>query len=150
MARADRIKAILAQKERDDNIGRLLETMSDVYTFVLEADPVKKVESHKRILAAMTQQTVECAYFIREYATNKSFSKSLSEHQEAHLIVFLFSGKRLLENILSDADDKIKQYEDKFRELKLAFQERAVLRGGITVMRILDVVKNLGKHHRLG
>ena len=63
MARADRIKAILAQKERDDNIGRLLETMSDVYTFVLEADPVKKVESHKRILAAMTQQTVECAYF---------------------------------------------------------------------------------------
>ena len=29
MARADRIKAILAQKERDDNISRLLETMSD-------------------------------------------------------------------------------------------------------------------------
>jgi len=53
--------------------------MNDVYAFTLEAEPVKKVESHKPILAAMAKQTVECAYFIREYATDQNFGMSLPE-----------------------------------------------------------------------
>jgi hypothetical protein len=85
MPRAARIKIILTQKERDDNIARLLEVMVDVYAFVLEAEPVKKLESHKQILASMVQQTTECAYFLREYATNTSFSMSVFAHQTAKL-----------------------------------------------------------------
>ena len=73
MLRTDCVKAVLAQKERDDNICRLLETMSDGYAFVLEAKPVEEMESHKPILASIAQQTVECAYFIREYAANQNF-----------------------------------------------------------------------------
>jgi hypothetical protein len=47
----------------------------------------------------------------------------------------------------TDADSKIKQYEDK---LQLAFQNRAVRQTEITVLRILDVVESLGEHFWLG
>ena len=55
----------------------------------------------------------------------------------------------MVEHIFSDADNKIKQYEGKFKELKLAFQERAVLQTEITVLRILNVVEGQGQHSRL-
>jgi hypothetical protein len=58
-------------------VGRLLEVMADAYDFVLEAEPLEKIASHKRIVTVMVKQTIECSYFIREYATNASFSMSL-------------------------------------------------------------------------
>jgi len=59
-------------------------------------------------------------------------------------VISHYPGKRLIKNALSNVDDKIKQYENKFRNLKLAFQERAVLQIEITVFRVLDVVESLG------
>jgi hypothetical protein len=64
--------------DRDDCIFRLVETMDDVYSFVKEAEPIKKVESNGQIVALIAQQTTECAYFIRDYMTNKSFCRSAS------------------------------------------------------------------------
>ena len=52
--------------------------MDDVYSFVKEAEPIKKIESQGRIIGLMAQQTTECAYFIRDYAMNKSFCRSTS------------------------------------------------------------------------
>jgi hypothetical protein len=72
------LQTILAQVDRDSYIVRLVEIMDDVYSFVKEAEPVKKIESHSRIIALMAQQTTECAYFIRDYAMNKSFCRSTS------------------------------------------------------------------------
>ena len=46
---------------------------------------------------------------------------------------------------MSDVDSKIKQYEDKFKELKIAFQDHAILQTGITVSRIFDSVESLGE-----
>jgi len=71
-------QTILAQVDRDCCIIRLVEIMDDVYSFVKEAEPMKKIESHGRIIALMAQQTTECAYFIRDYAMNKSFCRSAS------------------------------------------------------------------------
>jgi hypothetical protein len=68
-------QTILAQVDRDSCIIRLVEIMDDVYSFVKEAEPMKKIESHGRIIALMAQQTTECAYFIRDYAMNKSFCR---------------------------------------------------------------------------
>ena len=50
--------------------------MDDIYSFVKEAEPLKKIKSHARIVALMAQQTTECAYFIRDYALNKCFCTS--------------------------------------------------------------------------
>ena len=66
-------QTILAQVDRDNYIVRLVEVMDDVYSFVKEAEPIKKIESHGRIILLMAQQTTECAYFIRDYAMNKNF-----------------------------------------------------------------------------
>jgi len=70
-------KTILAQVDRDICIVHLVEVMDDVYSFVKEAEPVKKIESHSRIVALMAQQTTECAYFIRDYAMNKNFYQAI-------------------------------------------------------------------------
>jgi hypothetical protein len=55
-------------------------------------------------------------------------------------------GKRALKNsFLSDVDGKITQYEGKFKELKMAFQDRTILQTGITVSRTFDTVGSLGE-----
>jgi hypothetical protein len=51
---------------------------------------------------------------------------------------------------MSDVDSKIKKYEDKFKELKMAFQDRAILQTEITVSRIMDNLEGLGKLFHLG
>jgi hypothetical protein len=66
-------KVVLAQMARDESINHLIETMADVYSFVQEAESLKKIELHNQILLHMAQQTVECGYFIRDYARNKNF-----------------------------------------------------------------------------
>jgi hypothetical protein len=70
------VKVFLAQKFRDESIGRLVETMNDTYEFVHEVEPLKKVESHKEIIVHIMQQTTECGYFVRDYSKNKDFCKS--------------------------------------------------------------------------
>jgi hypothetical protein len=52
--------------DRDDSILRLVESMDDVYSFVKEAEPMKKIELLDRIIELIAQQTTECAYFIRD------------------------------------------------------------------------------------
>jgi hypothetical protein len=53
----------------------LIEVIDDVFSFVKDADEVKKIASHGKILVVMAQQTTECAYFIRDYA-KKGFCMS--------------------------------------------------------------------------
>jgi hypothetical protein len=141
-------QTIITQMDRDDCIVHLLEVMDDVYFFVHEAEPVKKIESHGRIVTLMAQQTTECAYFIRDYAMDKNFCMSTSVCVSCGRIspLSLLPGKRALKNsFMSTVDSKIKQYEDKFKELKLAFQDHAILQTGITVSRIMGDLESLGE-----
>jgi hypothetical protein len=62
------------------------------------------------------------------------------------LTVFSLAGERALKNsFMSDVDNKIKQYEDKLKELKMAFQDGVILQTGITVSRIMDNLESLGE-----
>jgi hypothetical protein len=70
-------QTILAQKARDDRIRSLLETMSDTFSFVHDAEPLGKVQMLKSTVLLMAQQTTECAYFIRDYAKDSSFCEAL-------------------------------------------------------------------------
>ena len=72
------LQNILAQMDRDDSIVRLVETMDNIYSFVEEAEPMKKIESFCRVVELIAQQTTECAYFIRDYAMGKDFCTSTS------------------------------------------------------------------------
>jgi hypothetical protein len=66
-------QTIIAQKDRDDSIHGLAEIMADTYAFVHLAEPLKKIDSQKSIILSLAQQTLECSYFIRDYAKNKDF-----------------------------------------------------------------------------
>jgi hypothetical protein len=77
----DPFQVIIAQVARDDRITHLVETMVDVYSFVDEAEPLKENDTQKRILVQMAQQTMECGYFIRDYARNKNFGIFLLLHR---------------------------------------------------------------------
>jgi hypothetical protein len=68
---------VLAQKARDEAIDHLVEVMNDAYSFVNEAAALKEIESPKQIITVLTQQTIDCAYFIRDYAINKSLCKPI-------------------------------------------------------------------------
>ncbi|KIM89362.1 hypothetical protein PILCRDRAFT_2588 [Piloderma croceum F 1598] len=120
-------KIVIAQKKLDEVIDHLVEVMNDIYSFVQEAHALRDIESHKWIVALITQQTTDCAYFIRDYTINKSF------------------WSRTVKNFTSDADNRIKRYEAKFLELKLAFQGRALIHTEITVLCILDNVENIAE-----
>jgi len=124
-------KMVLAQTDRDKKMDRLVGIMNGVFTFVHEAEILQRIESHRQILALMTQQTIECAYFIRGYAKNRNFWAKAIEH------------------FMSDVDDKIKQYEDRFKELQTAFQNRATLVTEIAVLGILDKLDKLAAEPEL-
>lgn len=59
---------------------------------------------------------------------------------------FILPAKRALTGLVSDVDAVIQQYEDKFKELRMTFNERATLQTTIMVLRNLEAVQILGKH----
>jgi hypothetical protein len=148
--------------------------LDDVFAFLHEAESLKKIESYKqltevalapgaefpeniklqiRILAYMGQQTTECAYFIRDYAKDKTFCMPVFVHVGRSVSrLSSWSGLRMAKNLSSEADSKITQYEDKFNEFKSAFQghailqtEMTVLQTKFTVLRIMDSVDDIGE-----
>ena len=66
-------QVLVKQKERDDNIIRLASTMSDIFVFVHDAEPLKAIEAHVKTITLLIKQVTECGYFIAEYAKQKNF-----------------------------------------------------------------------------
>ena len=64
---------LVNQQNRDDRVVRLAGTMSDVFSFVEDAEPLRAVETHKEPIKLLLQQVTECGYFIAEYAKQNSF-----------------------------------------------------------------------------
>ena len=50
--------------------------MSDVFTFVHDAELLKKIEAHIKTITLLVQQVTECGYFIAEYTKQKNFCQS--------------------------------------------------------------------------
>lgn len=50
-----------------------MKTIDDMHSFVNYAEPLKNVESHRKMMENMSRLTMEAAYFIRDYTVNKDF-----------------------------------------------------------------------------
>ena len=72
------IQMVIDQLDRDNSVVHLIEVMDDIYSFVDEAEPLRKIESHGRVIMLMTRQATECAYFIHDYVKMKSFCMRFS------------------------------------------------------------------------
>ncbi|KIK60577.1 hypothetical protein GYMLUDRAFT_244151 [Collybiopsis luxurians FD-317 M1] len=117
-------QAIQNQVQRDINIISLVETMDDIYAFVKEAEPLRRIESHKEVMNRISQQTVDCGYFISAYCADP----------------FLF---RAMKHALLPTDAAIVTYGQKFSELKAALLARSAIHTEIAVLRTLEIIERL-------
>ncbi|KAF7970764.1 hypothetical protein HWV62_23104 [Athelia sp. TMB] len=117
---------IVAQRDRDDALCNLMETIEDIHSFMTEANSLKVVTSQRKILEDMGRLTVESAYLIRDFTVDKSF------------------WKRIATLTLSGVEAKLKQYDAQFKQLKSAYQERAVVNIEIAALRCLVQVEEIG------
>ena len=67
------VQEIIAQKERDESLCKLIDTIEDIHSFVIDAEPIKVVESQRKVLEIMSRLTIEAAYFIRDCTIDKGF-----------------------------------------------------------------------------
>ncbi|KAG9313831.1 WD40-repeat-containing domain protein [Chiua virens] len=108
-------KVFLNQKPRHDRIVHLIGTMNDVFAFVHDAEPLKKIELQIGTMLLLVQQVTECGFFIAE---EQNF---------------------WIRTEWDIADKKITAYELKLQELKTAFLEGVTLQAGLTVVRMINV-----------
>ncbi|KAG2093906.1 uncharacterized protein F5147DRAFT_820824 [Suillus discolor] len=101
-------KIILAQTEHDQSVQSLLEKLEQVYGFMSQDDTLGQISSKHSIAGRITQQTMECACFIRDYSEKKSF------------------WKRLGKNVASETDDLISRYNKALNELMQQFRDQAL------------------------
>jgi hypothetical protein len=55
------------------------------------------------------------------------------------------AGTRIAKNIFSDIDSRIKEYEDKFKDLKSGFQDFTVLQTRFLVQEALNTLNHMGE-----
>ena len=58
---------LVNQKNYDVEIIHLAGTMSDVFAFVHDAEPLKAIMAHIKPITLLIRQVTECVYFITEY-----------------------------------------------------------------------------------
>lgn len=79
------------QLRRDINILYLVDMLADIYAFVREAEPLRRIESHRDIMACLAQQTIDCGYFISAYCSDRFRRSSNFRWVHPIYLVFLLS-----------------------------------------------------------
>jgi hypothetical protein len=59
---------VKGQQDRDQKISSLIRTMEETYSFVTLVDELKKNEVLQDVVEQLLKQTIECGFFIQEYA----------------------------------------------------------------------------------
>lgn len=107
------VQIILAEVDRDIAVLGLLEKLCEVYGFITQDQMLGQMSPV--ILGKISQQTRECAHFIRDYSEIKSFCEY---HKLLHSVPSqastIVTGKRLGKNIFSETADTIQKYSDVF------------------------------------
>jgi hypothetical protein len=70
------LQIILAQADRDAAVFKLLKKVCEIYSFVMQDEMLDKISSMHAILGKISQQTRECAHFIKNYSETKNFCES--------------------------------------------------------------------------
>jgi hypothetical protein len=137
-------QVIIAQNLHDSRILDLLGVMNDVYALILDAEPLKAIQTQKGAFEMLAKQTTECAYFISHYAREPSYCEydrtcSMTEN------LTMLPGSRLGKNIMGSVDCKITDFEKAFQRLRATFQEGVVLHTELFVLRMVSDIGTIGK-----
>jgi hypothetical protein len=137
-------QAIIIQDQRDSRIFDLLGVVNDVYALILDAEPLKRIQTQKQALEILAKQTAECAYFISHYARQPSFCE-YDWMCSAIEYLTTSSGSRLGHNIVSGVDGKITYFEQAFRRLRATFHEGVALHTELFVLRMVSGIDTISK-----
>ncbi|KAJ7622247.1 hypothetical protein FB45DRAFT_1061819 [Roridomyces roridus] len=119
------------QKEADEKLLKLVDTMVDVYSVIRDTDFLAdKLKSLEETALAIAKQTVECAYFIQEY-TGCGF------------------GGRTIRTLRSGMDKKIDGLIETLVNLKKSFEGRMVVHSLFMSIKILQKVEKLDQSDTL-
>ncbi|KAF7974594.1 hypothetical protein HWV62_11872 [Athelia sp. TMB] len=120
-------EAIIEQRDRDESLCGLMETIKDIHSFLQEAGPLKNIKSHRKTFKEMENLTMASAHLIRDYTLHNNF--------------WLRAATQPFTNIKS----KIEDYVNKFKSLKANFQGDAIAHTEITVLNCFSQVERTAK-----
>ncbi|KAF8712430.1 hypothetical protein AX14_013105 [Amanita brunnescens Koide BX004] len=124
------MKMAQAQQVRNVKILNLVREMEDTYSFVLSADELKSQPVLQDIIAEILKQTIECGYFIQDYA-RRSF------------------GESAIVNSFTDVDDQIAAFCASFSNLRNSINSRVSLTTALFLPRMASSVDMITRHQLL-
>ncbi|KAF9067642.1 WD40-repeat-containing domain protein [Rhodocollybia butyracea] len=121
-------EAVQKQKETDEDVCRLVQTMADVYAFAedIESAVSEKIKRFTKTINGLVKQTEICVLFIREY-TGHGF------------------GVRLLNNVLSEDGDKIEGFITAFQNLRASLDRGTAVETLFVSTKALVTAEEIGK-----
>jgi hypothetical protein len=108
--------------------------------YIIGYNDIKNLDSGRRdLLKKLLDQTIECAYFIRDLDSIKSFCEKavfLLLQSES----FFYAGGRSVTNAVigSRIDSQIDEYKEVFDKIRRAITELAIIRIEICVVKLLS------------
>ncbi|KAJ7121447.1 WD40-repeat-containing domain protein [Mycena epipterygia] len=124
-------RAAKTQKDTDEKLVKLVETMVDVYSFVGDvASLPQKIQRLEDKALAIVQQTVECALFIQEYTAHGFCDRAVT-------------------NIWNHPERKIDELSAAFLNLKESFNGHLKMESFFVSTKILDSVERLDQSDTL-
>jgi hypothetical protein len=135
-------QTIIAQKDWAHSIHGLAEIMADTYAFV---DPLKKIDSQSQLCYAWCNRHWSAAILSVITPKMRTSVCWFPIGQVTVTVVDRYSGKRIVKNLVSDVDNKVKQFQDMFSNLQSELRQQAGIYTKITVLRVLDVVGEIGE-----
>jgi hypothetical protein len=80
------VQMILTQVDRDFAVYRLLAKLAEVYDFILQDETLSHISSKSDIVGRISQQTLECARFIRDYSETKLICESSTSYRTLRIL----------------------------------------------------------------
>ncbi|GJJ11127.1 hypothetical protein Clacol_005358 [Clathrus columnatus] len=116
------VNIITNTQDVDENILQLFETLDVTYKFIEETKEIENYPSYKRILSTLAKQTVDCAYFIRDYTKNANF--------------WVRVGKNVIGGLIKT---RVETYRTTFCNLLEEFRTHSSLHTELAVGRVLEL-----------
>ncbi|GJJ11010.1 hypothetical protein Clacol_005239 [Clathrus columnatus] len=116
------VNVIVYTQDVDQNILDLFETLDATYKFIEDTKEIENHPSYKRILSTLAKQTVDCAYFIRDYAKIANF--------------WVRVGKNIIGGPIKT---RVQTYQTAFSTLLAEFRTHSSLHTELAVGRILEL-----------
>ncbi|EMD35188.1 hypothetical protein CERSUDRAFT_116656 [Gelatoporia subvermispora B] len=104
-----------AQKERDENVGKLAKEMAQLWTILSEIKNLEMIKTMKDVMEASTEQTKKCAEFLEKYA-------------DTNIAKRFFTGYFV-------TDERISAFQDSFHDLRERMTRGASIQTWVVVER---------------